>query len=241
MSKGGNRAVETSQQRALAERAAALYADYQARWLPVQKGLARQVVADGARGSVARERAAGRASTDNAIAFSEAQGAVERGLSAAGAAPGSARFNLAATGAGDDAATSRGLGMMVADQMVDDAYTQGLAALAAIGRGERGQVVDSLGRQAAQSGVQARADAEASTLQRVGNAEIAGTVAGYGLRAAMQRTEPGADLYSLAPTGGERPNGAGLTFSSATLPTYDFGDGVSGTGMTPYPKGRYGG
>jgi hypothetical protein len=58
----------------------------------------------------------------------------------------------AMTGMSDNKATSRGMGRVAADQSVDDAYTETLAALAATGRGERAAVGDSLSRQAGMSG-----------------------------------------------------------------------------------------
>ena len=189
MSKGGEQG-ETVAQRAAANHAANLLVDYKKRWLPVQQRLGQQIQAMGAPDSAARRGAAGRASTDNAIAFSKAQGAVESRLAAQGAAPGSGRAIAAGEGLNEDAATSRGLGMMVADQHIDDAYLAGLGALAATGRGERAAVGDSMGRIAAQSGAQARADAEASALRRAGNAEVVGQLAGYGLQQAFKAPTP---------------------------------------------------
>lgn len=180
---GGDKGIqETPQQRAAVDHAVNLMADYKARWLPVQENLAKHIVESGQAGSRERTAATGRASTDNAIQFSRAQGAVEKSLTSSGAAPGSAKFNLGVTGLGEDQAKSRGMGAVMSDQMVDDAYTKGLTALMATGRGERQQVGNALGNQAAMSGRQAALDAEAALQQRAGQAGLVGQFAGFGLQ-----------------------------------------------------------
>lgn len=186
MSKGSKEVAETPLQRAQAEHAMNLFADYRKRWLPVQQRLAQQTAEMAKPDSAARRAATGRASTDTAIQFSKAQGGVEKALTNSGAAPGSGRFNLATTGTGEDAAKSTGMGAVMADQQIDDAYTQSLAALAATGRGERAQVSDSMARSAALSGQQATADAEASLSQRAAQMGLAGQFAGYGLQTAFK-------------------------------------------------------
>lgn len=185
MSKGGN-IQETAQQRAAAEHAANLFADYKKRWLPVQQRLAQQTAEMGKPDSAARKMAEGRASTDTAIQFGKAQTGLEKGLTNAGAAPGSGRFNLGVTGMGTDEAKATGLGSVAADQQIDDAYTQSLAALAATGRGERAEVSNSLNQQAAMSGRQAQADAEASLATRAAGMNLVGQFAGYGLQSAFK-------------------------------------------------------
>lgn len=190
MSKGGDRVQETSQQKALAQFAAERFADYRKRWLPVQQRLAQQIEAMGAPDSAARRAAEGKANVDTQIAFGKAQGALEKSLTNSGAAPGSGRFNLADTGLAADAAKSKGLGMTVADQMIDDAYTQGLSALAATGQGQKASVDDSLARQARQSGAQAAADAEASLSAHAAQWGVGAQLAGAGLGAAMKPRTP---------------------------------------------------
>lgn len=185
MSKGGDRAEETPQQRAQVEFAVNQLADYKKRWLPVQQRLATAVQEMGKEGSSARKAAAGKANVDSAINFEKAQGAVQKMLTAGGAAPGSGKFDLGVTGVETDKAASRGLGVTIADQQVDDAYLSGLSALAATGKGQRAQVADSLGRQAQQSARQAQADAEASVQQHAAQAGLAGQFAGYGLQSAF--------------------------------------------------------
>lgn len=186
MSKGGSKVEETSQQRAAAEHAANLFADYKQRWLPVQQRLAQQTVEMGKPDSAARKMAEGRASTDTAIQFSKAQTGLEKGLTNAGAAPGSGRFNLGVTGMGTDQAKATGMGSVASDQQIDDAYTQALTSLAATGRGESAQVTNSLGQQAATSGRQAQSDAEASLATRAAGMNLVGQFAGYGLQSAFK-------------------------------------------------------
>lgn len=194
MSKGGsNKVEETAQQRAMAEFAMNQLQDYKRRWLPVQKQLAQQIQFMGEKGSQARAAATGKAATDAALQFTQAQGALEKTLANQRVNLGSSRAKLAISGMGADKATSTGVSTMIADQQIDDAYMAGLSALTAIGRGERAQVADSLASQARQSSRQAAADAEASMLQRAGNAQMAGQIVGYGLGAAMgpQTVGPG--------------------------------------------------
>jgi hypothetical protein len=176
---------ETPQQRAMVEHAVNQFADWKQRWLPVQKNLMGQIQAMGKPGSQAREDAAGRASTDSAIQFGKAQGALQKSLANTGAGAGSAKFNLGVTGAGEDQAKSKAFGLTVADQQINDAYVEGLSALAATGRGERAQVGDSLGRMAAQSSRQAAADAESSAIDRASTAGLVGQVAGFGLQQSL--------------------------------------------------------
>jgi hypothetical protein len=183
-SKGG--VEETPQQRAMAEHGALLLQDYKKRWLPVQQRLAKTIQGIGEPDSAARALATGKASTDIAIQFARGRGALEKSLTATGAGPGSARFKLATAGMGEDIARSTGMGTMIAEQQIDDAYTQGLGALMALGRGERAQVGTGLAQQATQSARQAQADAEASLMNRMGNAQVAGQAVGLGLQQWMQ-------------------------------------------------------
>lgn len=181
MSKGGSEVKETAQQRAMTEFAVNQLQDYTKRWLPLQKRLAAQTVESGAAGSAARKSAAGRSNVDTQIAFAEAEGALEKRLAGTGRNVGAAM-----TGMSDNKATSRGMGQVAADQSVDDAYTETLAALAATGRGERAAVGNALSRQAGMSGQQAAMDAETALAKEGAVGEVAGQLAGYGLQAAMR-------------------------------------------------------
>ncbi len=184
---GGGQQQETSAQRAMVDHATNLLADYKNRWLPVQQQLAAQIQAQGAPGSAARKEAAGKSSTDTAIQFDQAKGALEKSLANSGAGLGSGKATLGITGMGQDAAKSTGLGAMISDQQIDDAYMKGLSALTSIGRGERASVGNALASQASQSAYQASADANASLMMREGIAGAAGTAAGYGLQSAMAK------------------------------------------------------
>jgi hypothetical protein len=190
---------ETPQQRAMTEFAVNQMADWKQRWLPLQKNLAKQITSMGARGSKEREQATGRAAGDVEATFARGGGAVSRALTNAGAGPGSSKFNLATVGQGDDKAKSRGLGVTVADQQIDDAYIAGLQSLTRIGRGEKAQVADSLGTMAASSARQASADAEMSAMERAGNMRIAARLAGYGLQSAL--SDPGPQPVGSVPGG----------------------------------------
>lgn len=177
---------ETGAEKAQADHAVNLLQDYKQRWLPVQQQLATTIEASGAKDSAARKLAAGKASTDTAMQFDQAGGALEKGLANAGVGPGSARGNLAITGMGTDAAASTGMGHMMSDQAIDDAYTQGLGALTALGRGERATVGANMSTEAANSAAEARADASASLQQREGDFAVGGQLAGFGLQQGMK-------------------------------------------------------
>ncbi|MGE4074959.1 MAG: hypothetical protein AB7F22_05370 [Reyranella sp.] len=188
MSKGGGEVKETAQQRAMTEFAVNRLQDYQKRWLPLQRRLAAQVSKSGASDSAQRKETTGRANVDSQIAFSEAQGALEKKLAGAGVGLGSGRQVGAESSLSDDKAVSRGMGQVTADQSVDDAYTQALASLAATGRGEAAAVGSALTQQAAMSATQAQADAQAALEKQGAVGQAIGNVAGYGLQAAMRPT-----------------------------------------------------
>ena len=181
MSKGGSEVKETAQQRAMTEFAVNQLQDYTKRWLPLQRRLAAQTVESGAAGSAARKSATGRSNVDTQIAFAGAGEGLEKKLAGTGR-----NLGAAMTGMADTAAPSRGMGQVTANQSVDDAYTETLAALAATGRGERAGVGNSLSRQAAISGDQAAADAQSALAKETAIGETAGSLAGYGLQAAMR-------------------------------------------------------
>lgn len=179
MSGGSTQIQETSAQKALAQNAQEKMADYTARWLPVQQNLASQIESLGSVNSPQRLEAEGKASTDTALQFSTAQGALSKSLANKGDALGSGRTDLATAGLGDDAAKSSGLGQMISDQQIDQAYTQGLGAIAQIGQGQSAEVTTGLENQAANSGLQAQADARAALQDRMGTGGAVGT--GIGL------------------------------------------------------------
>lgn len=184
MGKKSNQVQETSQQRELADYARKQYDDYKKRWLPVQENLSKQIMEAGEANSSVRMRAQGRAANDTTAKFDQAETALEKTM-ASTVGLGSSRAKLGLTGLGDDKAKSLGLGVTLADQQVDDAYTEGLSALAAAGRGERAAVGDALARQASTSAQQAEADAEAALALRAGNAQMGGQVLGLGLQQGM--------------------------------------------------------
>jgi len=190
VSKGGNKVEETPQQRAMTEFALKQLQDYKARWLPVQRNLATQIQSMGQADSAERRGVSGRAATDTSMRFAQAEGALEKTLSNNGVGLGSSRGKLAISGMGEDQAKTRGLGLTMADQQIDDAYMQGLQALTAIGRGERANVAQGLNNQAQSSAQTAAASAEASAMNRGANAQLAGTTLGYGLQRSLSQLGP---------------------------------------------------
>jgi hypothetical protein len=210
VSKGGSKVSETPAQRAMAEFAMNQLQDYKQRWLPVQKRLAMQIQESGAADSSAREQASGRASTDAAMQFAQAEGALQKTLANKGVNVGSSRAKLAITGMGEDKAKTTGIGGMIADQQIDDAYTQGLMALTSIGRGERAQVNAGLESQASQSARDAATSAQISAGQRAGEMQLAGQAAGMGLYGALNRVPNVPDIgMTTNNTGMQLPTAGG--------------------------------
>jgi hypothetical protein len=196
MSKGG--VEESPQEAAMREHAVNLMQDYKLRWLPVQQKLIGDIKAEGAEGSVARKMAAGKASTDAAIAAEQTQGAVEKSLTNMGAGPASSRFKLGLGDIEENAAHGSAMGGLIADEQITDAYTRGLGAITALGRGEREQVGTGMEKQAAMGAQQAQETAQVQSQQAAGVAGLLGSAAGYGLQQGI-----GALMKpSTAPTGG---------------------------------------
>lgn len=189
---------ESPQQKAFAQIAAERFADYQKRWLPVQRQLTERVRAMGRSGSAERRQAEGKAATDTAVRFGEAKAGLEGALTQSGAAPGSGKFAMATAGLGIDEATSRAGGFMATDAAIDDAYLKGLASIAQLGRGESASAIKGMGDVAAMSGRQAQQDAEMSLADRAGDLQLAGQVAGLGAAFAAQPRAPAAPGFSGA-------------------------------------------
>jgi hypothetical protein len=192
---------ETEAERAFAEVAQQRIADYKQRWAPLIDR-AKQLTTDmGKEGSVARQQAAGATNLANQDQFARANEQVDTANRNSGIRASSARAKLGTTELADSQAMSAGIGAMQADQAVDDAYTQGLAQIAALGRGQALQAVSGMGAAAGMAGQQASFDAERAANRRAGNAQLAGTVAGAGIGAAGRYfSAPPAQNTSLAVT-----------------------------------------
>lgn len=212
---GKSKIEETPQQRALAEFAMNQLQDYKQRWLPVQRQLAAQIQQQGADGSYAREAAAGKRSADVAMSFDRGVGVLSKTLSNNGVNLGSSRGKLALTGMGTDQAKTGGIGAMITEQQMDDAYLKGLSALAATGRGERAVATEGLVDRARSSAKDAQMSAEASASERANIAGMAGQAAGLGLYGALGKSDPGfsmntTDFASTNNTGGSLPTRGGM-------------------------------
>lgn len=190
MGKGGNQVQETAAQRAQADHAKAQLADYKTRWLPVQQQLAAQIEGLKSSDNTLRREAEGRSTTDNAMQFAQAEGALQKQQSNSGVNVNSSRAKLAVSGMGNDASSGKAAGQVITDQQIDNAYTSGLQALTSLGRGERAQVNAGLGSQAAQSAQTAYSDAQMSLAQRTADAGIVGQAAGFGLQQAFKAPAP---------------------------------------------------
>lgn len=212
MSGDAGEVEETPQQRAMVELAVNKLADYQRRWLPLQRNLAETISRQGADGSSARRRARGAASTEVEARFSGARRGLDAAMANTGAA-GSSKQKLAITGMGEDQAVATGLGLTQAEQQIDDAYVSGLGTIMALGQGQQGAAIQGLSRSADLSGRQAAADAQASLNDRMGDAQLVGQMVGAGF-----------GLYGAQPKGPGMtidPNGIGIrpAASPGLLPT----------------------
>lgn len=176
---------ETEAERALAQNALERLADYRQRWAPVQQRLASEIRAMGKEGSFERKQLAGKVVGDTRAAFTRAGEAAEAQQRNAGIDAGSSKFKLGVTEAGNDEAQSVGMGIMGADQAIDDAYVQGLGAIMSMGRGTQASAQQNLTSLAGIQANQAAADAQASAARRTGNMRLAGTAIGVGAGAAM--------------------------------------------------------
>lgn len=213
--KGSGKVEETPAQRAMAEHANNLMQDYKQRWLPVQQNMIKVIQAQGAEGSAQRLAAAGKVNADTEARFGQAQGALEKGLSATGALPGSSKANLAIAEMGNDKAASKGLGMTVADQRVTDAYMSGLGQIMALGRGEKAQVTQGMGQQAAISGAQAANDANLALQSKMGYAQLGAQAVGMGIQQGL----------------GGAPNVPKGNFSGTQAPAPVVDYSITGTGL----------
>lgn len=181
---------ETSQQRAFADIMKAKFADAKNRWQPLQRKAAAAIASSGEKGSFEREHATGQASTDSAVAFSDAARKLDETAGATGEF-GNSGNKLGITDMGNDAATSRGLGEVRANQNVDDARISGLETVTALGRGEQASAVNNAATSAAISGEQARSDAELSLARKMGYAGLAGKAIGAGVGYGLGRVAGG--------------------------------------------------
>ena len=191
---------ETSAQQEMASMAMKRLQDYKTRWLPLQKQVAAHVSSMGEPDSFERRQAAGKASTETAAKFSQARKGVEESTTDAGVGLNSGRMKLGITGMADDEAASRGLGITASDSAIDDAYTSGLGALAAIGQGKAASAMNGTAAAARMSAQTAANDAEMSAADRAGNAQLIGqglglAAGGFGGRGA------GGSQMTVDPTG----------------------------------------
>jgi hypothetical protein len=176
---------ETEAERALAQNAMQRLADYRQRWQPVQQRLATEIRSMGKDDSFERKQLAGKVATDTRAAYSQAGEAAEAAQLNAGINPASSKFKLGISEAAADEARSLGVGVMGADQAIDDAYVRGLASIMSIGRGTQAEATSNLSSLAGVQAAQARSDAEASAARRSGNRRMAGVALGTALSAGM--------------------------------------------------------
>lgn len=209
--KSDNQVKETPQQAAMVDLAMKQVADYETRWLPLQKNLAEGVAEMGAKGSTARVQAQGMAANETEAKFSKARTGLETRLASTGGLN-SGRAKAAITGLSEDQATSTGLGRTQADQQIDDAYTAGLGTVMQLGQGQKGTAIQSMGNIADMSGRRAANDASNALEDRMGNAQLIGNTigAGFGLIGAPKPSGGPAGGY-LTPSNPGGYGGAGMS------------------------------
>lgn len=182
--KDSGKVKETEAERAFAEVAQQRIADYKQRWAPLIDRAKQLTVDMGKEGSTARQQAQGASNLANQDQFARADQQIDAANRNSGIRASSARAKLGTAELGDSQAMSTGIGAMQADQAVDDAYTQGLAQIAALGRGQASQAMSGMGAAASMAGQQAAFEAGRAANRRAGNAQLAGTVIGAGIGAA---------------------------------------------------------
>lgn len=166
------------QELALAEVATARLADYKKRWAPLQAKLREDVRSAGAQGSAERRQAAGKVATDTAVGFGDATTKLTEGLGGSGRG---SKIKSAITGLSNDEATSKGLGWASADQMIDDAWAEGMGRIVSMGQGQASDSVEGFGSLARRGAAQAGQDANLALQRRMGNAQMGAQLAGFGL------------------------------------------------------------
>ena len=120
----GGSVKETPEQRALAEHASNLMADYRQRLLPVQQRMIEATKTMGLEGSSTREAATGRAAADVEGRFGQAEQKLQAGLASSGTGVGSSKGKLALGGLSLDKAAAKGQNISISDQAVTNAYMQ---------------------------------------------------------------------------------------------------------------------
>lgn len=196
-SKGGGEAKETAEQRAVAAIAAESFQDYEKRWVPVENELIRQIrdVDDDVR------RAGQTSMSGTTQAFGAMRPAVEKGLAAARAAPGSGRFYDTESGLTVRQGASGGLNMAASRQGMRDRALSNLGSVISMGRGQESEALTGLSHQASITGQEAITDAARAASDSAAFGTAVGTAAGFGLGA----YRPG---ESLPPPSGAVPNPA---------------------------------
>lgn len=192
-SKGGGEVKETAEQRAVAAIAAESFRDYEKRWVPIENEMIRQIrdVDD----DIARAGEVSMSGTTQA--FGAMRPAVEKGLAAARAAPGSGRFYDAESGLTVRQGASGGLNMAASRQGMRDRALSNLSNVVAMGRGQEAEALTGLSHQASISGQEAITDAARAASDSAAFGTFVGTAAGFGLGA--YRPGPAAPAPAGAP------------------------------------------
>ena len=175
MSMGGGQEVkETEEEKESARIAGEQYDRWKERFLPLES----EMIADVKDTAPERRRALGLAGASTTRAFAEARPRVEAAQTAAGARPGSSRFNLGIAGLGRDEGSARGSSAVAANNAIDDQYYAGLNTLTSLGRGQQVGALSGLSDIANASTQQASFDAGQAAENRAGWASAIGTAAG---------------------------------------------------------------
>lgn len=178
MSKGGDNEIkETSAERQQATIGAEFARMSEELLAPLHKSLVRRVTDTDAD----KARLAGASNTATQQAFGRVLPKVAHSQIAAGAQPGSGRFNAAVGDTVMDSGASAGLGINDTLQAFEDQTASNRAGVINIGQGNAASGIAGMGRSARVAQEQAIADAEASRASRAATASLVGTAAGIGV------------------------------------------------------------
>jgi hypothetical protein len=174
---------ETPQEKALADIGLAEFQNYTQKWLPLQKRSISMLEGMKESDSFERERARGRAATGVGGQVDEAAEQIESVDRGRGVDAGSSNFVMRQGKVGMERAKAVGLNMASTEDMMDDAYVQGLAGLVQAGRQQGNIALEGMGRSARIASANEQAGAMEGAARRAGNAELAGTLISSGVQA----------------------------------------------------------
>jgi len=172
---GSNEVPETPEEIELAKIAMERWNDYKTRFIPVENIAIKDVMDNVNQPS---EFGPSMANLSSQMEFSRMEPGVTRGLTLAGAGPGSGRFSGGLMNLGLDRTASSGLGQVNAMGLQRTQNIQNMGSLISMGQGQSAEALSGMGDIAAQAQRQAILDAQASAAARAAIGQAVGTGAG---------------------------------------------------------------